>query len=429
MRRAAFLFLLTLTLVVGGVVESHAAKRVALVIGNSTYQHTTFLPNPQSDAEAISNTFKRIGFDKVTLKIDQDIDSMRSALREFEVEADGAETAVVFFAGHGMEMGGENYLIPVDAKLQKDRHLTFEAIKLSSVLRSVEGAKSLRLVILDACRNNPFAASMRVSSGAKRSVARGFGRFEPKGDILVAYAARHGTTADDGSGRHSPYTSALLTHLAEPGVDIRLLMGRIRDKVRTTTGGAQVPHTYGTLGGGSVFLVPPKPGSKASRMAALQKKLLELERKLADKPTAETMDRGELTRTLQAELKRVGCDPGNVDGRWGEGSRRALSRFNQHANLRLSTAEPTGKAIDVLKGIITPVCPPTCGQGYRLQGSNCVRVKEAPTSPHRQKTVVIKKKSPKCRLETRAECARRLAGSGLRGTGACDPQRRRRTCR
>lgn len=252
--------LLAIMLLLGGGVESHASKRVALVIGNSAYEHTQFLPNPKNDARAIAAKLKEIGFETVTTATDLGADGMRRALSAFGDAADGADTALVFFAGHGMELGGENYLIPTDAKLKRDRHLKFEAIKLSSVLESVEGARRLRLVVLDACRNNPFAATMRYARGAKRSVARGFERVEPESDVLVAYAARHGTTADDGTGRHSPYTTALLAHMAEPGVDIRLMLGKVRDSVKNATAGGQVPHTYGTLGGSSFFLVPPDTG-------------------------------------------------------------------------------------------------------------------------------------------------------------------------
>lgn len=283
MLRFALLVLAVAVWVIGATGESYAEKGVALVIGNSDYKHTLHLPNPKNDANAIAAALNKIGFESVTVEIDLGIDGMRRALRAFGDKAEGADTALVFFAGHGMELGGENYLIPTDAKLRKDRHLQFEAVKLSSVLQSVEGARRLKLVMLDACRNNPFAAGMRLSGKVKRSVARGFGRIEPEGDVLVAYASRHGTTADDGAEKHSPYTTALLAHMSEPGIDIRLMLGKVRDSVKAATSGEQVPHIYGTLGGRNVYLVPPKPGTDRARVTALELRLKELEAKLKAK--------------------------------------------------------------------------------------------------------------------------------------------------
>lgn len=288
MRSFALLALSVAVLVVLGSAESFAGKRVALVIGNSTYKHTQFLPNPKNDAKAIAAALQTIGFQSVTIKTDLGVEGMRKALRDFGDAAEGADTAVIFFAGHGLELGGENYLVPIDARLRKDRHLQFEAIKLSSALRAVEGAKRLRLVMLDACRNNPFAASMRLSAGAKRSVTRGLSRVEPEGDVLVAYASRHGTTADDGSGEHSPYTNALLAHMAEPGIDIRLMLGKVRDNVRAATGGGQVPHIYGTLGGSRIYLVPPENGASRDKVAELQERLKHLEAQLENKKKLES---------------------------------------------------------------------------------------------------------------------------------------------
>lgn len=392
-----------------------AAKRVALVIGNSSYEHASILTNPRNDAKAVSAAFKRIGFDSVTLRMDLGATAMQQALREFDDAAVGADAAVIFYAGHGLELSGENYLVPIDAKLRRDRHLNYEAIKLSALLHAVAGAKGLRLVILDACRNNPFAAQMRLSRGATRSVARGFGRTEPTGDILVAYSARHGTTAYDGDRSHSPYTKALLAHIAEPGIDVRLVFGKVRDSVKASTSGRQVPHIYGTLGGRNVYLVPPKAGEiqantprptypqydpkaaglefwqsiRGSKNAALYQDYLRRypqgefsviakakldglqlveskpkEEEIAALPNVESAessqlqyaDRRELTLLLQKELKRVGCNPGAIDGHWGAKGRRALARFNKYANLALPTAAPTPRSIEAVKKKTSRVC-------------------------------------------------------------------------
>lgn len=237
-----------------------ADERVALIIGNSAYRHSIQLRNPKNDAEAIAQTLRKIGFTSVTLKTDQTANELRRLLKTFEARAARAETALVFFAGHGMELGGENYLIPIDARVQHDKHLRREAVGLKSIMRAVGRASRLGLIILDACRTNPFAARMKVTGKFKRAVSRGFKRpsVEEGDNVLVAYAARHGTVADDGEGRHSPYTKALLSHLSERGVDIRLALGKVRDAVMTATRRKQVPHIYGTLGGHNVYLNPPE---------------------------------------------------------------------------------------------------------------------------------------------------------------------------
>ena len=153
-----------------------------------------------------------------------------------------------------MEMNGAAYLLPVDAKLEKDTHVNDETIALDRVLEKVEGARRLKLVILDACRNNPFLARMARSANSTRSVGKGLPALEPEGDVLVAYATKHGTTALDGDGENSPYAKALVEHIPAPNVDIRVLFGRVRDTVRKTTRNQQEPYTYGSIGGDLHFL-------------------------------------------------------------------------------------------------------------------------------------------------------------------------------
>ena len=232
-----------------------AEKRVALIIGNSAYANVEALKNPQHDATSLSEKLKAIGFDKVTLKLDLASAAVRRELGQFARDAAGANIALVYFAGHGIEVGGTNYLIPTDAKLAHIDDVDFEAIRLSTVMRSLDRANQLKLVILDACRNNPFRASM-AGAGTSRSVGRGLARVTPTGsDTLVAYAAKENTIADDGNGRHSPYATALLKHIATPNLDVRLLFGRVRDEVLARTGGKQEPFTYGSLSGQILTLV------------------------------------------------------------------------------------------------------------------------------------------------------------------------------
>jgi len=233
-----------------------AAQRVALVIGNSAYRKVPQLSNPVRDAKAIAAVLRRMGYE-VSLKTDLDYDGMRKALRAFSRQVTRADVAVLYFAGHGMEAKGVNYLIPVDAELKDAADLDFEAISLKKALHVVERARKLKVVMLDACRDNPFVARMQMANGQTRSVARGLARVEPEGSgVLVAYAARAGSTADDGDGEHSPFTEALLKNLPTPGLDVRLLFGKVKDDVRRATGARQEPFIYGSLGGGTLALMP-----------------------------------------------------------------------------------------------------------------------------------------------------------------------------
>jgi uncharacterized caspase-like protein len=246
-----------------------ADRRVALVIGNSAYRHTAALLNPKNDAEAIAKLLRDMGFDDVALKIDLDYRAMRESVRAFGRTAREAHVAVVYFAGHGLEVAGENYLVPIDAKLVRDADLEYEAVTLASVLSAVGGARRLRVVILDACRNNPLGEKIALRTGITRSVTRGLARIEPSGDVLVAYAAKAGTLAEDGSGANSPFATALIEHMATPALDVRLMFGKVRDSVLAATRQRQEPYTYGSLSGDVVPLVPGTPPTKAQQVELL----------------------------------------------------------------------------------------------------------------------------------------------------------------
>ena len=231
---------------------AYAQDRVALVIGNGAYTANSVLTNPVNDAKEIAAALERLGF-AVTTANDAGFDKMRRALLDFGRVARRAEIAIVYFAGHGIEVGGENWLIPVDAELKADTDSEHEAIGLKSVLSTVESAKKLGLVILDACRNNPFAATMQRTIRT-RAVARGLAPVEPSGNVLVAYAAKEGTTADDGAGRNSPFTLALLKHMETPGLEINFLFRNVRDDVIQATRRAQQPFVYGSLSKDAIYL-------------------------------------------------------------------------------------------------------------------------------------------------------------------------------
>jgi len=233
-------------------------KRVALVIGNSAYVHSGKLANPANDARSMAEVLRRLDFGEVIERYDLSREAMGQVIKEFGDRAEGAEWAVVFFAGHGMEMNGVTYLIPTDAKLARDTHVADETISLTSVQTKVDSATKLGLVILDSCRNNPFLSRMARSGNISRSVERGLAIVEPEGNVLVAYSAKHGTTAEDGTGVHSPFTEALLSYIEEPGLEINFLFRKVRDEVRKKTDRRQEPFLYGSLSSEPLYFKEPK---------------------------------------------------------------------------------------------------------------------------------------------------------------------------
>ena len=247
MRPAKLLVVAVMALVLAASASVALARQVALVVGNSTYDHIGRLPNPENDAVDMAAALRRIGFE-VTTELDVDRGDLTEALRAFTRRSAGADVSLVFYAGHGLEMDGTNYLVPVDARLERDVDVRYETVTLDDLLVSTVGAR-LRLVILDACRNNPLARSMQRTV-ASRSVSGGsFGQLDEDllGDeTLVAYAAAAGTTAADGTERNSPYTSALLAHLDQP-LEILTLFRRVRARVLEATNGEQRPHEYQSL--------------------------------------------------------------------------------------------------------------------------------------------------------------------------------------
>lgn len=243
--RAGLIGILTLLLM--SAVQAAPERRVALVIGNSKYESVGRLPNPQSDAEMVATSLREAGFSNVTLSTDLTREKLVEALHRFSSDAENADWAVVYYAGHGIEVSGMNYLIPIDARLKTDRDLQYEAVPMTQVLGAVEGARKLRLLVLDACRDNPFAAAMVRSAGLTRSIGRGLARIEPDAGTLVAYSAKHGQVAEDGDGAHSPFVSALVKHINTPGLEINRLFRRVTSDVLVATNRRQEPFTYGSL--------------------------------------------------------------------------------------------------------------------------------------------------------------------------------------
>ncbi|MHC2785028.1 putative caspase-like protein [Bradyrhizobium liaoningense] len=237
---------------------AHADRRVALVIGNSAYKSVPRLANPANDAGLIGGMLRKAGFDTVDVRQDLSAPEMRKALREFSGRTRDADVAVIYYAGHGLELDGTNYLIPTDAALETDTDVYDEALPIDRVLVSIEPAKQLRLVILDACRDNPFAKTMKRTV-ASRAIGRGLAKVEPTTpNTMIAFAAKAGSTASDGDTRNSPFATALADHLPKPGLDLRKAFGFVRDDVLKSTANKQEPFVYGSLGGDDVPLVPAK---------------------------------------------------------------------------------------------------------------------------------------------------------------------------
>ena len=234
-----------------------ADKRVALVIGNSNYQNVATLTNPSNDATSVAEMLRKASFDVVESRRDLKYMEMRRALRDFTDKARGADIAVIYFAGHGLEVDGTNYVVPVDATLERDADVDDEAVSLNRILMAAEPAAKLRLIILDACRDNPFARKMKRTLSAARGLGRGLVGVEAdRPNTFIAFAAKEGSTASDGDGQNSPFSAALVKHLATPGLDIRKAFGFVRDDVMNATGNQQEPYTTNSLGGNDVSLVP-----------------------------------------------------------------------------------------------------------------------------------------------------------------------------
>jgi uncharacterized caspase-like protein len=505
-----------------------AEKRVALVLGNSAYQNVPQLQNPVNDGAVIAATLKNAGFDVVDSRRDLPAVETRRVLRDFADRARDADIAVVYYAGHGIEVDGTNYLIPVDAKLERDTDVYDEAFSLDRVLVAIEPARKLRLVILDACRDNPFGKTMKRSV-ATRAIGRGLAKVEPTSpNTLIAYSAKAGSTALDGDARNSPFTIALSKHLTTPGLDVRRAFGFVRDDVLKTTSNKQEPFVYGSLGGEDVPLVPaksvapsasnsqpaPNPQAEArrdyelavqvgnrdalnaflaqypdgfyanlvkiqlaklaaeeARIAATEKaRLAEQERARlaaegvqktqqlkaaeADAKTAEQAriaaekakqvaqeqaaeaerkrvaaeaaatgsssekiaslnagtDRAtggsstaekaqaeknanvaslspgpspadatkpsavEIAKSVQTELRRVGCLTGAADGEWSTASQRSMTLFNRHAGTRLDVKLASLDALETIKLKSSRVCPLVCQHGFEADGDRCSKI-------------------------------------------------------
>ncbi len=276
---------------------AQAQKRVALVIGNSAYVHANPLPNPANDANDIAAALKDVGFE-VILGLDLDKRGFDIKVRDFARALDQADVALLYYAGHGLQASGRNYLVPVDAQMQNERDLDFEGISADFILKQMEleRAGKTNIVFLDACRDNPLARNLARSMGTRSaSIGSGLAQVQTGVGTFIAYSTQPGNVAADGQGRNSPFTAALSKRVREPGRNLTSVMIDVRKDVLSVTGGKQVPWDHSALTGDFFFhlasapgMVPgSQPSAAPSDGAAVQQRLRQLEDELKKKSNPE----------------------------------------------------------------------------------------------------------------------------------------------
>ena len=264
--RASILFL---ALLMSAAAPASAERRVALVIGNSDYQVAVKLPNTRIDAESMTRMLTGQGFTVIAgLNLTQQ--RMADKLAEFATAASDSDVALFFYAGHAIQVAGRNLLVPVEADIKSEIHANAQTIDMEQVMHAAMSTAKVKIVLLDACRDNPFAEPLKRSMGATRSVAvgsKGLAEMKPGEGSLIAFATGPGQAALDGrTGGNSPFTKSLLTHLAAPGLEIRHALTQARAQVKSETNNQQVPWENTNLTG---FLYLNKDGSGPAQVAAL----------------------------------------------------------------------------------------------------------------------------------------------------------------
>ena len=453
MRCGLALLMLSLAVLASGLpATAQADKRVALVIGNAAYQNTAALKSTTSDATDMSAALTRLGFEVVDGS-DLDKRAMERTMRAFTQKLARADVALFYFAGHAVQSGGQNFLMPIDARLRSEGDIDFETLPLSLVLRQMEREAKTSIVLLDAARDNPLARGLARAMGTRSSqIGQGLAEVRAGVGTLVGFSTQPGNIALEGVGRNSPYTTALLKNMETPGKDVGGVLVAVRNDVLQATAGRQVPWEFTALTD-EVFLRPaatplppgggpPPPtgalpgpsttgelppdydkemeiafwnavkGSKSPAVlatyldrfprgtfaglarvmieqlkadggAAAPAKVANLPSRLPEvPPTPGTSPQG-LARALQTELKRVGCDPGSLDGSWGAKSRQALEKFQRLSKLSMPTGEPSEAALQSVAGQMGRICPLDCDQGETEVNGTCV----AKPRPEKKKTV------------------------------------------
>ena len=271
-----------------------ADKRVALVIGNSAYENVPRLTNPSNDASDIAAKLKALGFDVVE-GIDLGKRDMEKRIRAFAEQLSGADVGLFYYAGHGLQVDQRNFLAPIDAQLKSESDLDFEAVQLDLVLKHMVRNAATSIVFLDACRDNPLAVNLAQVSRSL-DVGRGLARVEAAASMMIVYATEPGKVALDGTGRNSPFTAALLSHIDTEGASISDVMIAVRNDVLSSTGGKQRPFESASLTGRFFFKPPPeqaadKSSSTDADIASLRQEIARLQ-----------ADQGALLKSQQEQL-------------------------------------------------------------------------------------------------------------------------------
>ena len=294
-----------------------AQKRVALIVGNSAYAHAGPLANPANDAADMAAALKEVGIE-VLLGLDLDKRAFDLKVRDFARALTGADSGIFFYAGHGLQVGGRNYLVPVDAQLQNERDLDFEAVALDFVLKQMELERETKtnIVFLDACRDNPLGRNLARSMGTRSaSVGRGLAQVQTGVGSFIAYSTQPGNVAIDGLGRNSPFTAALAKGVREPGRNLTAVMIDVRKQVLAVTSGKQVPWDHSALTGDFYFHPASAPGSlpklapaaPAAESEALQQRLRQVEEELKKKSDPQHT-------TKLVDLAQLGTHPSDRGG-------------------------------------------------------------------------------------------------------------------
>jgi hypothetical protein len=274
-------------------VPATAQKRVALIIGNSAYVNASALANPVNDASDMAAALGDLQFD-VILGLDLDKRGFDTKVRDFSRALVDAETGVFFYAGHGLQVAGRNYLLPVEAQLQSERDLDFEAVSLEFILKQMELERDgkINIVFLDACRDNPLSRNLARSMGTRSaSIGRGLAQVQTGVGTFISYSTQPGNVALDGNGRNSPFTAALTKSIREPGRNLNAVMIEVRKEVLASTGGKQVPWDHSSLTGDFYFHLAAAPGllpktspsTQGNETEAMRQRLKELEDELKRK--------------------------------------------------------------------------------------------------------------------------------------------------
>ena len=242
----------------GGLFAEEA--RYALVIGNNEYQHARRLENPANDASVIASSLKEVGF-QVMLRTDTDLKAMKGAVREFVQQLPEGAVALVFYAGHGVQVKGQNYLIPIDAEMAEEFEVPDETLAMDTLIRGLEQAgTALNILILDCCRDDPYSRSWRGTRSAAGTGGLTMPVDMPQG-MFIAFSTSPGKTAEDGDGKNSPYTAALAQEILKPGLDFELVFKSVGAQVAKATGGSQEPWVNTKFYGSFVFNAATAPAA------------------------------------------------------------------------------------------------------------------------------------------------------------------------